>query len=448
MAERNKHLNAHRFEETMCVLGDSCSSSYLLAVSGGIDSMVMAHLFLNSNRRCAIAHCNFSLRGDESDSDEELVRLFADSYSVPFYGIRFDTDKYAAEHKLSIQLAARELRYRWFDELRTKRGFDKIVVAHNADDNLETFFINLSRGAGLNGLTGIPKNTGTVIRPLLCFSRKDIEEYAIENGVRYREDSSNLSDKYLRNKLRHLVLPVLDSINPSFRNKAIESIDYLNNANRFIETETNIFLDHHAVVKGDDIFIPLADIRRLHSKDVRMFYILEKFGFKGETITKICRSIDFGICGKQFFSSTHCLLIDRTDIIISSATECRSSYILNQDTGISTETFELRCETVEKDSEFRLLRNKDVGEFDLSKLRFPLTLRTVHAGDWFIPLGMKGRKKLSDFFIDIKLPVTEKKRQLLLISGETIVWIVGLRPDERFKVTNETTKVLRIYKSR
>jgi tRNA(Ile)-lysidine synthase len=442
MAGKNKLLQVCSFKDSVRFLNNEWR--YLLAVSGGIDSMVMAHLFLNSGYKCAIAHCNFSLRGDESDSDEDLVKFFAESYNVPFYTIRFDTNKYASENKISTQIAARELRYKWFEELRKTHGFDKIAVAHNSDDNLETFFINLSRGAGLNGLTGIPENTDCIIRPLLNFSRKDIEKYAIEHSIKYREDSSNLSDKYLRNKLRHLVLPVLDNINPSFRDKAAESINYLNKANKFIETETNIFLQHNCFTSGNDIFIPLAEIRQSHSKEIRLFYILEIYGFRGKTISNICKCLENTVSGKQFFSSTYSLLIDRTYLIISPVVERISSYILNKDTDISTETFDLHCEIVAKDSGFQLQRNKNIGEFDLSKLNFPLLLRNFKDGDWFIPLGMKGKKKLSDFFIDIKLPVTEKKRQLILFSEEHIVWIVGLRPDERFKVTENTKEILRV----
>jgi tRNA(Ile)-lysidine synthase len=445
MAEKDKLLQTDGFKEIVHSLSEGNDDYYLLAVSGGIDSMVMAHLFVNSDYRCAIAHCNFSLRGEESDSDENLVRLFADSYRVPFYAIRFDTNKYASENKLSTQLAARELRYNWFEEIKTKHGFTKIAVAHNSDDNLETFFINLSRGAGLNGLTGIPKHTNIIIRPLLGFSRKDIEEYATANNVRYREDSSNLSDKYLRNKLRHLVLPVLDNINPTFREKATESIDYLNKANEFIEEETNIFLIHNSFAKGNDTYIPLAEIRKLHSKKIRLFYILKIYGFRGNTIANICDCVDNAVCGKQFFSSTHCLLIDRTCLVVSPVVEPISSYMVDEEARISTQSFELRCETVDKDSGFQLLRNKNIGEFDLSKLSFPLILRPCKKGDRFIPLGMKGQKKLSDFFIDVKLPITEKKHQTVLVSGEHIVWLVGLRTDERFKVTESTEKVLRVW---
>jgi tRNA(Ile)-lysidine synthase len=418
--------------------------SILLAVSGGIDSMVMAHLFLKSGNRFAIAHCNFSLRGEESDADEDFVRTFAETHGIPFYTIRFDTNKYAAEKKISVQIAARELRYNWFEELRRKHNFDKIAIAHNSDDNLETFFINLLRGAGLNGLTGISADAGSFVRPLLGFSRKDIVEYAIANNVSYREDSSNMSDKYLRNKLRHHVLPVFDDISMSFREKAAESVAYLAKANRFIETETEMFLQRNIITKDDDIYLPLDAIRQFHSREILLFYLLKTYGFCRDTISNICVCIDNAACGKQFFSSTHCLLIDRMHIIISPAIDETSSYRLDPDAHIHAGNFELRCEVIEKTADFRLLRDKNVGEFDLSKLNFPLLLRSCQAGDRFVPLGMKGQKKLSDFFIDIKLPVTEKRRRLVLVSGEDIIWLVGLRQDERFKVTELTEKILRV----
>jgi tRNA(Ile)-lysidine synthase len=408
--------------------------------------MVMAHLFITAEYRCAIAHCNFSLRAAESDADEDFVRQFAGKHGVPFYSIRFDTNRYAAVKKISTQLAARELRYRWFEELRKKYGFDRIAVAHNSDDSLETFFINLSRGAGLNGLTGIPDASGYIIRPLIDFSRNDIVEYAAAKGVPYREDSSNLSDKYLRNKFRLRVLPVIDEISPPFREKAAESIAYLNRANQFIEAETGRFLQDNSFAKGEDLYIPLDGIRQFHSKEILLFYILKPYGFRGDTIANICACACVGrdVCGKQFFSSTHCLLIDRTHLIISPALENTSVYLIDKDTDMDTGSFKLHCEIVEKNADYKLLRDKDTGEFDLSKLSFPLILRPCKEGDRFVPLGMKGQKKLSDFFIDLKLPVTEKRRQLVLVSGEDIIWLAGLRPDDRFKVSGTTRQVLRV----
>ncbi|MDR0725014.1 MAG: tRNA lysidine(34) synthetase TilS [Prevotellaceae bacterium] len=422
-------------------------SKYLLAVSGGIDSMVMAHLFFVAGFKFPIAHCNFSLRGEESDGDEDFVRRFAEKYGVPFYSTRFDTERYADENNISIQVAARELRYRWFEELRQKYGFDKIATAHNADDNLETFFINLSRGAGLNGLTGIPSNTDSLIRPLLGFSRKDIVEYSIVNNVPYREDSSNRSDKYLRNRLRNQLLPVFDEISPSFREKVAESMIYLDKANQFIETEIDMFLQEYRIIRRNKVFIFLRGVRQFHSKEILLFYILKPYGFRGDVIANICNCIVNNACGKEFFSSTHCLSIDRiyfSILPVDENTLSSSSYSVDKDADISAESFKLHCEVVDKDADYELLYNKNVGEFDLSKLNFPLLLRNFKKGDRFVPFGMKGHKKLSDFFVDIEMSMPEKRQQLVLVSGEDIIWVVGLRIDERFKVSDSTTQVLRV----
>jgi tRNA(Ile)-lysidine synthase len=245
--------------------------------------------------------------------------------------------------------------------------------------------------------------------------------------------------------LRHLVLPVFDGISPSFREKTLESIDYLNQANKFIEAETEIFLQNNSFEKHSDVYIPLDKIRQFHSKEILLFYILKTYGFRGDTIENICECVNSDVSGKQFFSSDHCLAVDRTHIIISHSVEKTDSYPVDKDTIIHTENFELRCEIIENNSDFQLLRDKNIGEFDLSKLTFPLILRPCKDGDRFIPLGMNGHKKLSDFFIDIKLPVTSKKRQQVLVSGENIIWVAGLRPDERFKVTKTTRKILRVW---
>ncbi|MDR0559039.1 MAG: tRNA lysidine(34) synthetase TilS [Prevotellaceae bacterium] len=419
---------------------------YLIAVSGGVDSMVMANLFAVEKYDCAIAHCNFSLRGEESDGDEKLVADFAEKYKIPLYTVRFDTENYAEQHGLSIQVAARELRYEWFEKTRMLHGFDKIAVAHNSDDNIETFFINFMRGAGLNGLTGIPQNSAYIVRPLIDFSRDEIMTYATVNNVKYREDSSNLSLKYLRNKLRHLILPVFDEIDSSFRKKATQSINYLNDAKNFIKTETELFMKQNSFVKNNCTYISIAALKNTSLSETQLFFILEHYGFKGDLILNIGKSIKNPVSGKQFFSISHNLLINRDFMIISPlvTTENRLSFEICENSAISCENFELTCEILRKDKNFKLLYKNYVGEFDLDKLQFPLLLRQNQAGDRFIPIGMKGMKKLSDFFIDLKIPVNEKKRYYVLVSGKDIVWIAGLRPDERFKVRENTEKVLRI----
>ena len=420
---------------------------YLLAVSGGIDSMAMAHLFANSEYKSAIAHCNFSLRGAESDGDEEFVRNFADKNGLPFFSIRFDTEEYAAANRLSIQLAARELRYRWFEQIRAENGFDKIALAHNSDDSLETFFINLLRGAGLNGLTGISSLTDVLVRPLIDFSRKDIEAYTAANRVQFREDSSNSSHKYLRNKIRHLALPLLDETSPSFRKQAAKTIARLTEANEFMKTEIEQFLSANSFLKNSDLYISLASLREAHSPKIRLFYLLEPYGFKGEMLTNIHKSIEHAVSGKQFFSPSHLLLIDREYLIISPLSENPSAFTVNENSSIACEHFDLNCETLVRDEHFSLKYNSFIGEFDHAKLKFPLVVRNVESGDRFVPLGMNGSKKLSDFLINQKLPQTEKRRQQVVVSDNKIIWLIGLRPDNRFKVTEATKKIFRIYYS-
>ena len=420
------------------------SKRYLLAVSGGIDSMVMAHLFAKSSCGCAIAHCNFSLREDESDGDEKLVATFARQHDIPLFAVRFDTRKYAANNGLSIQLAARNLRYAWFEKIRREHGFHKTAVAHNSDDNLETFFINLARGAGLNGLNGIPNPTETLVRPLLRFSRSDIERYASDNTVPFREDSSNASDKYLRNRIRHLLLPVLDSIDPAFRRKANESISYLKDANTFVRNATDDFLTNHATLDGGDLHIPLDALRALHSRGTTLFYILEAYGFKRQTIADICKCVDNGKSGRSFRSASHILLIDRTELVMAPVTEPYPRLKVHHNSDFYFDRFEMHCEAFDKPEDFLPSRTELTGEFDMSKLSFPLTLRHVEEGDRFVPLGMKGSKKLSDFFIDRKLSLVEKKRCMVLLSEGETVWVVGTRIDDRFKVTETAKRIFRI----
>ncbi|MDR2466947.1 MAG: tRNA lysidine(34) synthetase TilS [Prevotellaceae bacterium] len=420
------------------------SKKYLLAVSGGMDSMVMAHLFAKSDCRCAIAHCNFSLRESESDGDEKFVASFARQHDMPLFAVRFDTREYAANHGLSTQLAARNLRYEWFEKIRRENGFHKTAVAHNSDDNLETFFINLARGAGLSGLHGIPGLTEALVRPLLRFSRSDIEQYASDNTVPFREDSSNASDKYLRNRIRHLLLPALDRIDSGFRKKANESISYLNEADLFVKSATGDFLLDHASLDGADLHIPLEALRASHSRTTTLFYILSAYGFKRKTIADACRCMDRGESGRSFHSSSHVLLIDRAELIVAPVKEPYPALKVHHNSDFYFDRFEMHCEAFDRPDDFVPAQTELTGEFDMSKLSFPLTLRHIEDGDRFVPLGMKGSKKLSDFLIDRKVPLIEKKRCMVLLSDGEIVWVAGLRIDDRFKATETSKRIFRI----
>jgi tRNA(Ile)-lysidine synthase len=372
------------------------------------------------------------------------VTSFARQYDIPVFAVRFDTRTYAANHGLSTQLAARNLRYEWFEKIRRENGFHKTAVAHNSDDNLETFFINLARGAGLSGLHGIPGTTEALVRPLLRFSRSDIERYASDNTVPFREDSSNATDRYLRNRIRHLLLPVLDRIDPVFRKKANESISYLNEADLYVRNTTGDFLLDHASLDGCDLHIPLDALRASHSRKTTLFYVLSAYGFKRKIIADACRCMDRGESGRSFHSPSHVLLIDRTELIVAPVKDPYPLLKVHHNSDFYFDRFEMHCEAFDRPEGFVPASSELTGEFDMAKLSFPLTLRHVEEGDRFVPLGMKGSKKLSDFFVDGKVSLIEKKRCMVLLSKGEIVWVAGLRIDDRFKVTETAKRIFRV----
>ena len=427
----------------------STSEKYLLAVSGGIDSMAMASMFVEAGTgaKIGVAHCNFGLRGDESDDDEAFVHDFARCNNLRFHVVRFDTSKYAATHGLSIQQAARTLRYEWFETLRREHGYRKVAVAHNADDNLETFFINLLRGAGLGGLTGITAETESIVRPLINMSRRQIEEYARERGLAFREDSSNESDKYLRNKLRHTVLPALDEVNPTFREKATESLKRLKQANDFVSTVVDTIARNIAAAQDDDLHISISGLERYaNSAEFVVFRLLEPYGFKGEIVADIVRSLK-GESGRMFVSDEYILVKDREFLIVSPRKIVVAGGIVEK-AALPATVGGFRCEIVRREAGFKPEVSPELGQLDADKLQFPLVLRTVKPGDWFVPFGMNGRKKLSDFLVDNKISFVDKRKQSVLVSGDDIVWLAGRRIDERYKITDETVNIFRITPER
>ena len=422
----------------------STGGKYLLALSGGIDSMAMATMFINAGIDAGVAHCNFGLRGQESDDDETFVSHFAQSHNLPFHLARFNTSEYAAANGLSVQQAARTLRYEWFETLLHKHSYRKIAIAHNADDQLETFFINLMRGAGLAGLTGIVAETGYTVRPLINISRKQIEEYVLEHRVTFREDSSNKSHKYLRNRLRHIVLPELDGISPAFRSKAGESLKYLKQANNFIASIIDEMANNISTRRGQDTIIPISMLRRYAgSLDFVLFQLLEPYGFKRDAIVEILRSLN-SESGRQFTSDEYLLVKDRDELIISPLNSLIASESIIDEASLPATFGGMLCEIFNRNPAFRPRSSPAIGQLDADKLHFPLILRTVKHGDRFVPFGMKGSKKLSDFLIDNKLSIADKMKQLVLVSGENIAWVAGRRIDERYRITDRTTRIFRI----
>lgn len=416
-------------------------SRLLIAISGGLDSVVLTHLCHQLKLNIALAHCNFNLRGDESDGDEEFVLQLAEDLDLEVFIESFETEDYAKTYKLSTQMAARELRYNWFEELAEQLNFDFILTAHHADDNLETFLINLSRGTGLDGLMGIPEVNNKIVRPLLTFSREDIETYAKENKLKWREDSSNVSNKYLRNKLRHDVIPVLKEINPFLLRNFESTQNHLQDSKQIIE-DTIVRIQKKAVYVDNDNVIRLSvkKLKKQSNPKAYLFELLKDFNFtEWDDVTNLLDAQS----GKQVFSSTHRLLKDRDYLMLieNNSEETLESISISEDkkqlkTSFGTLFFN------EADAIFDAQAN--VIYVDKAKLKHPLILRKWEEGDFFYPSGMTGKKKLSKYFKDEKMSLIEKENIWLLCSEQDIVWVIGRRADNRFFATENTKQILKI----
>lgn len=426
----------------------SKTDNTLLTVSGGIDSVVMCELFHQAGYKFGIAHCNFQLRGDESEGDENFVEELAEKYGVQFHSVSFDTSAFAKKNKLSIQLAARKLRYEWFEEIRTQFDYSFIATAHHQDDSIETFFINLIRGTGIAGLHGILPKQNTIIRPLLFTNKDQIEVFAKKNKLKFREDSSNASDKYLRNKIRHQLVPLLKELNPNISQTISEDIQRLSDTEKIYKKE--IENKRSKIIKEDknEIQISIKELKKLNPIEPYLFEFLYPFGFNSTMVDEIIESLN-GQSGKQFFSATHWLIKDRDFLLIESRRKTQESRqkkeqdysIKKGQKNLIADELKLKLKTIVKTPNYKLQTKNLTANIDLDKLQFPLEIRKWKKGDTFHPLGMKGQKKLSNFFIDKKVSISEKENTWLLTSKNQIVWVIGLRLDERFKVTDKTKKI-------
>lgn len=414
----------------------------LLAVSGGIDSMVMADLFKRAGFSGGIAHCNFSLRGKESDKDEELVRTWAGKNGFSFYSMKFDTKAYAKKNGISTQMAARDLRYAWFEELRKSEKYDSIAIAHNLNDNIETILINLTRGTGIAGLAGIKPALNNIIRPLLFATRDEISEYCRENNIVYREDRSNAETKYTRNKIRHLVLPVLKDINPSVELTLNDFSERISEAEKIISIHLQEISARIIRKSSSGIRIPVSELKALKSNKTIIYELFRPYGITGP-LTDDLITILTGRSGKQIFTSTHRIVKDRNDIIIRPiGPPANESIIIENINDLKKVSFIRSYRKTPYNSKFRIPADKNIACLDPDTLTFPLIVRKWEKGDWFYPFGMTKKKKLSDFFTDLKYSVHDKDQARIIESDGRIVWIVGERIDNRFRITDSTKSVL------
>ena len=415
----------------------------LLTVSGGMDSTTMAHLISQTDFDFGIAHCNFSLRGKESSEDAEFVSSLAKNFHAPFHLKKFETTGFAVENKYSIQEAARILRYKWFEELAFEFNYDKIATAHHLDDSIETFFINLLRGTGTAGLKGISIKKGKIIRPLLFATRKEIEKYSAENKIDFREDSSNEKDDYLRNRIRHNILPAVKENAENFEenmSELMEDISFMHKI--FTERLDSWKIEFANADPEGNVLLPLREILSDENPVSFLSALLYSYGIKRAECEKIIRVEN---PGKIFHAGDYTILRDREFLIISKTQE-KSNQIYSISSipaEISTGNIKISIIVQEKfKNEHVPSENKF--QIDGEKLKLPLTLRTWQPGDYFFPLGMKGKKKISDFYTDEKINRFEKDKTYLLLSGTDIVCILGHRIDERYKITSSTTNILTI----
>jgi tRNA(Ile)-lysidine synthase len=415
----------------------------LLAVSGGKDSVAMAHLFQSLDFKFAIAHCNFNLRGEEAKRDEDFVKTLVEKFKVPFHLTSFETQKFAEENKISIQMAARDLRYAYFEEIKNQFNYQKIAVAQHQNDAIETVLLNLIRGTGIAGLHGIKAERENIIRPMLCFNSDDIANIVKENNLAFVEDSSNTSNKYTRNKIRIDIIPEMKKINPSLEQTFVKNLKHFNELEQFLTLEVDK-LKSNILVKTDFGFkIKIDDIKNLKPQNLLLFELLKAYNFNETVVKDIIKALN-GISGKQFFSNTHTLIIDRKNILIQKTEEnnIMELSVLEEENQFQFAKFNFK-KNILKAFATSFKTNSNTIYIDADLLVYPLTLRFWQTGDAFKPFGMKGVKKLSDFFINQKIDIQQKNNIPILVNGDQkIIWICGLRSDDRFKVEPKTKKII------
>lgn len=413
----------------------------LLAISGGIDSMVMMHLFTTAGFDVGVAHCNFQMRGTESEEDAGFVRTIANDHNKPFYLKSFDTLVESEKSKLSIQMTARKLRYEWFHSLAVRHNFTVIATAHHLNDVFETILLNLVKGTGLDGLTGIPVKQKNIVRPLLFASRQQIEDYANQHNIAWREDSSNLTDHYQRNLLRHQVVPLLRQINPSLETTFADTLIRLHAGREFFHSFLKQFSIRNLYYDGKHIMIRKDQLMNHPFASVLLWELLKDLGFNFDQCVEITKTDHEP--GSLYFSNEYQLTVNREEFIIGKRADKQKIFveIKPDDEHVSSSGQSLVLSLKSMD-QFKLKKDKIIAQLDADKIRFPMIWRSWEEGDRFIPLGMSQYKKLSDFLIDEKVSLPDKERVTVIESDGDIVWVVGKRIGEDFKVTEETKRVL------
>lgn len=412
----------------------------LAAVSGGMDSVLMVHLLRAAGYAFAIAHCNFCLRGDEADADQQFCSQLAHQLNVPFHTINFDTPGYAAQHKISIQMAARQLRYQWFEQLRHQHSYHAIALAHHQNDTIETILLNLTRGTGIAGLHGILPKNGYLVRPMLFLQRSEIEQIIREENIAYREDSSNTSDKYARNKIRLDVIPKLKELNPNLEETFNRNLAHFRDLEQLLEMELEK-LRQEIIHHDDEQHLPLMVIKNLRPQRLLLFNLLKPYGFNEATVDDVTASLDKH-AGRTFESPDYLLTLDRISLIIIKKTGEQLLPVQIEYGTNAVDYHRYHITLLHDDSPLIIKDNPMAASVDATLLQYPLTVRTWEQGDYFYPLGMKDRQKLSDFFIHQKIPLHQKSSIPLLVNGTgEIIWVAGYRLNDRYKVTRNTEKV-------
>ncbi|RKR85284.1 tRNA(Ile)-lysidine synthase [Mucilaginibacter gracilis] len=415
--------------------------SVLAAVSSGRDSVLLAHLLQQSGINFGIAHCNFQLRPAEALAEQAFANNLANSFGVAFHTTNFDTQSYAKQNGISTQMAARQLRYTWFEHIRNNFGYNCIAVAHHQNDSVETILLNLTRGTGIAGMHGILPKNGLIVRPMLFLNRNEIDNLVANNNLAYMEDSSNASVKYARNKIRHQVIPHLKELNPKLEETFDSNIKRFRELELLLQNKLNEIMPKVLIPHGDDFYIPIAAIEQLEPQRLLLFGLLNPFGFSEQVIEDMLSALNKH-AGRVFEAPAYILVLDRDKLVLSKRTTTPHPVVIKPDDNeVSYAGFKLTL--LHDDSPLIVRDNPMALSVDADALIYPLTLRTWQQGDYFYPMGMKGKKKLSDFFVNEKIALNEKNQIPILVNGNNeVIWICGYRSDERYKVTAHTKKVI------